>query len=82
MTENEVDKLALQVADALISGVKSCADVAFELKGLSSVSSRCAELVHFMHHYVTDEDIRAHDRVYAEWQIEQLRQLVAEAAAV
>lgn len=81
MTESEVDKLALRVAQDLISGAKSCAEVVEELKALSEVSPRRKELVHFMYHFVADEDIRARDSAYAEWQGEQLRRLTADGAA-
>lgn len=79
MMAEELDSLAIHLAQELIRGTKNCADVLQQLQNLSGVSSRCVDLVHFLYHYATDEDIRERDAGYASWQLAQLRQLLAEA---
>jgi hypothetical protein len=74
------DARVLRVAEELASGTVTCAAVSDELARMTQVSPKCVRLVHFLHHYVADEDIRARDAEYAQWQLAQLRQLIAEAA--
>jgi hypothetical protein len=79
MTSTDADVLAFRVATQLAGGTITCGEAAGELRLMSNVSPKCIELVHFLYHYVTDEDIRARDEEYAKWQQQQLRRLIAEA---
>lgn len=72
------DGRVLKVAQELLSGTTTCAVAAADLAQLGRVSPECEKLVHFLYHYVADEDVRSRDEEYAQWQREQLHRLVAE----
>jgi hypothetical protein len=81
MPAEEANALALQVAGELARGSRTCEEVSRELRRMSAVSPKFSELVHFLYHYVTDEDIRARDPEYAAWQLAHLHELIAEASS-
>ncbi|MDP9124517.1 MAG: hypothetical protein M3N82_07945 [Pseudomonadota bacterium] len=70
---------ALDLANGLIGGTLTCADVARELDHSPDAFEEHATLVHVLHHYLADEDIRARDDAYAHWQDGELRKLMGDA---
>jgi hypothetical protein len=72
------DVRVLGLAEALASGAVTCATVSIELARINQVSLKCAKLAHFLQHYVADEDIRARDDEYAQWQLAELLRLIAD----
>ncbi|MFG6448903.1 hypothetical protein ACG0Z6_11725 [Roseateles sp. BYS180W] len=75
----EEDGSALKIAQELLSGTTTCAVVAQDLSRLDRVSPGFEKLVHFLYHFVADEDVRGRDEEYARWQREELHRLIAEA---
>jgi hypothetical protein len=72
------DLKVLKVARDLALGAATCTAAADELTRITDVSPKYVTLMHFLYHYVADEDLRARDDGYSKLQSEQLHQLIAQ----
>ena len=67
---------ALDLARALLAHTLTCDQVRTELSSQTGSLDEPNDLVHFLEHYVADEDIRERDQDYAKWQQAELRKLL------
>lgn len=74
------DAQVLRIAEELASGTVTSSRITDQLVRIDQVTPKYVRLAHFLHHFVADEDIRARDDDYAQWQLAQLRQLIDEVA--
>lgn len=65
------------LARSLLAHTLTCADVQAELSRQGDSMDGQEELVHFLGHFVADQDIRERDPAYAEWQESELRRHLA-----
>lgn len=82
MTNLETANVKTQVihlAEALLASQVSDQSARDQLRCYSDVPEHLVQLVHFLHHFVADGDIRARDVEYERIQREQLRRLIADA---
>ena len=75
MTGSSEHKL-VEVANRLLSNGISHESAADEISKVGDVPPSCRDLLHFLHHYLADEDIRSRDGEYADFQRTRLRELV------
>jgi len=68
---------AFDLAHGLLAHTLSCEQVRLELSSRSYSIEGPNALVHFLEHFVADQDIRSRDLVYAQWQEAKLRKLLA-----
>jgi hypothetical protein len=67
---------AFDLARGLLAHTLTCDHVRTALSSQTGSLDGPAVLVHFLEHYVADEDIRERDRDYAKWQEGELRKLL------
>jgi len=68
---------AFDLARGLLAHTLTCDQVRAELSGQPGLPGGPADLVHFLEHYIADQDIRERDRGYADWQEAELRKMLA-----
>lgn len=73
-----VDSKALLVglASDVLAGTVAAAQLAERLLPFTKETGAAAELLHFLHHYAADGDIRERSPTYASAQVERLRSLM------
>ena len=67
---------AFDLARGLLAHTLTCDQVRTELSSQTGSLDGPEDLVHFLEHYVVDEDIRERDPDYAKWQEAELRKLL------
>lgn len=68
---------AFDLARGLLTHTLTCDQVRTELSSQTGSLDGPEDLVHFLEHYVADQDIRERDPDYAKWQEAELRKLLA-----
>jgi len=67
---------ALDLACGLLAHTLTCNQVRMESSSQTGSLDGPKDLMHFLEHYLADEDIRERDRDYAMWQEAELRKLL------
>ena len=67
---------AFDLARGVLAHALSCDEVQAELSRQAESLDGPDDLVHFLGHFVADQDIRGRDPEYAKWQEGELRKLV------
>lgn len=67
---------AFDLAHGLLAHTLTCDDVRAELSRQADSLAGPDDLVHFLGHFVADQDIRGRDQDYAKWQEGELRKML------
>jgi len=74
-----MEPLAFDLARGLLAHTLTCEQVGTALSRQANSLVGPDELVHFLAHFVADQDIHGRDPAYANWQEAELRKMVQSA---